>query len=180
MGYLSATRVTWFSCSRLVCADKIRFVRTGGLVDSWIPARLDRSAGSATKTFTMLALMVILSAGGNALLSVGMRQAAPPTMLGATTLADMAARAVGVGALWLGLLCLVGYVIAEMVILSWADYSYVQPATAASYALVALVGYWILGEDISPTRWLGVAIICVGVWVVGQTSPHTSRLPRHE
>jgi hypothetical protein len=31
-----------------------------------------------------------------------------------------------------------------------------------------------LGEPVSPLRWLGIAIICLGVFVVGQTSPRTA------
>jgi hypothetical protein len=30
-----------------------------------------------------------------------------------------------------------------------------------------------LGEPVSPLRWLGIAIICLGVFVVGQTSPRS-------
>jgi len=53
----------------------------------------------------------------------------------------------------------------------WADYSYVQPATSLSYLSIAILSYLVLGETISPLRWLGVTVICVGVLLVGRTSP---------
>jgi drug/metabolite transporter (DMT)-like permease len=42
------------------------------------------------------------------------------------------------------------------------------------YAAVTLVGVVALGETVSPRRWIGVALICVGVFLVGQTKPRTS------
>lgn len=61
-----------------------------------------------------------------------------------------------------------------MLVLSWADYSYVQPASSVSYAMVALLAHFLLRETISPVRWLGVLIICLGVLVVGYTPPRTT------
>jgi drug/metabolite transporter (DMT)-like permease len=137
-------------------------------------SEVQRSSVLAIKTYAALAVMLILGPAGDVLLSTGMRRTAPPAQWTAAGLAAMASRAAGSGTIWLGLACLVAYVVAEMVVLSWADYSYVQPASAASYAVVAVLGYAILGEDVSPTRWLGVAVICVGVFVVGRTSPRTT------
>ena len=133
-----------------------------------------RASERALKTYVTLGVMVIVGPTGNALLSTGIRRAAAPAPWTAANMAGVAARAVNSGAIWLGLACLVTYVMAEMMVLSWADYSYVQPVSAASYPIVALLGYTVLSEDISPTRWLGVAVICLGVLVVGRTSPRTT------
>ncbi|HEY6332378.1 MAG TPA: hypothetical protein VI756_23840 [Blastocatellia bacterium] len=43
-----------------------------------------------------------------------------------------------------------------------------------AYGVVALLGYLMLGESISLTRWLGIAVICLGVFVVGRTPPRTT------
>jgi drug/metabolite transporter (DMT)-like permease len=32
----------------------------------------------------------------------------------------------------------------------------------------------LLGETVSPRRWIGVVLICAGVFLVGQTKPSTS------
>jgi drug/metabolite transporter (DMT)-like permease len=42
-----------------------------------------------------------------------------------------------------------------------------------AYGVAALLGYFMLGEPVSPLRWVGIAIICLGVLVVGQTSPRS-------
>ena len=62
-----------------------------------------------------------------------------------------------------------------MLVLSWADYSFVQPATSFSYAVVALLSVLLLHEIVKPTQWAGVAIICAGVLIVGNTSPRTTK-----
>jgi len=61
-----------------------------------------------------------------------------------------------------------------MLALSWADYSFVQPASSMAYGVVALLGYFVLKETVSPLRWLGIGIICLGVFVVGRTEPQTT------
>ena len=40
--------------------------------------------------------------------------------------------------------------------------------------MVALLGYLLLGEVISPLRWFGIAVICLGVLIVGHTDPRTT------
>jgi len=44
-----------------------------------------------------------------------------------------------------------------------ADYSFVMPAGAFGYALTPLVAILVLHETVAPKRWLGVALICVGL-----------------
>jgi drug/metabolite transporter (DMT)-like permease len=50
----------------------------------------------------------------------------------------------------------------------------VQPASSLAYGMVALLGYLMLGEKVSPLRWAGIAVICLGVFVVGRTNPRTT------
>ena len=61
-------------------------------------------------------------------------------------------------------------------VLTWADYSYVQPATSFSYAIIALLGWMFLGEVITPLRAFGIATICLGVFIVGRTPPRTTEV----
>ncbi len=50
--------------------------------------------------------------------------------------------------------------------LSWADLTYVLPATSLGYVLLALVAKFALQEEVSPLRWLGIALISGGVGFV--------------
>lgn len=47
--------------------------------------------------------------------------------------------------------------------LSWADLTYVLPATSLGYVLLALVARFALHEQVSPLRWMGIALISGGV-----------------
>jgi drug/metabolite transporter (DMT)-like permease len=93
----------------------------------------------------------------------------PPEALGHTF-----ARIFSTSSIWLGVASLLTFFVANILVLSWADYSFVQPASSMAYGVVALMGYFILGESISPIRWLGIAIICLGVFIVGRTNPRTT------
>ncbi len=78
------------------------------------------------------------------------------------------------GYIWLGISCLLAFFVAYMLVLTWADYSYVQPASAFSYAVVAMLGLLLLGEKVNLLRWAGIAVVCVGVFIVGHTHPRTT------
>jgi drug/metabolite transporter (DMT)-like permease len=89
-------------------------------------------------------------------------------------LVPIASRVLTSGYIWLGIACLLAFFVVHMLLLTWADYSYVQPATSLSYFSITVLSYFLLGEVISPLRWLGVTLICFGVFIVGRTSPNTT------
>jgi drug/metabolite transporter (DMT)-like permease len=127
------------------------------------------------KTYFLIAVMVIAGPLGNVLLAKGMKHIGelsiwPPSQLLHTGLNIFTS-----GSIWLGIASLLAFFVAYMVVLSWADYSFVQPASSLAYGVVALLGYLMLGERVSPLRWVGIAIICLGVFVVGRTNPRTTK-----
>jgi multidrug transporter EmrE-like cation transporter len=65
-----------------------------------------------------------------------------------------------------GILLLMGFMAAYMTALSWADLTYVLPATAAGYVVTALLGRFFLGEDVTTKRWIGITLVTVGVGFV--------------
>ena len=50
--------------------------------------------------------------------------------------------------------------------LSWKDATVVGPFTAVEYFFVALLAMLVLGEVVSPLRWLGIALVILGVMLV--------------
>ncbi len=60
-----------------------------------------------------------------------------------------------------------------MTALSFADLSYVLPATALSYVIMVLLSIFWLHEHVSPRRWSGVALIVLGVGLVAGGSSRT-------
>src|SRR5882757_3906059 len=134
---------------------------------------MTRVPGRHIKTFVSILIMIVLGPLGNVLLRKGMQDITEP----ATWMA-LAAHVLSSGTIWLGIACLTGYVFAEMLVLSWADYSYVQPVAASAYGVAAVLGHVVLGEDVSRLRWLGIGVICLGVLMVGRTSSRTTEVRR--
>jgi drug/metabolite transporter (DMT)-like permease len=73
----------------------------------------------------------------------------------------------------LGILLLIGFFASYLTALSWADLTFVLPATAFGNVIIALLARFWLGEPISLERWLGIALITVGVTFVAQGPPRT-------
>jgi uncharacterized membrane protein len=76
----------------------------------------------------------------------------------------------------IGVTLLLVWLLSQMALLSWADLSYVLPVTSIGYVLAALAGYLFLHERISTARWSGVALIMMGVLMVGRTAHSTTEV----
>ena len=129
------------------------------------------------KTLPLILVSIVLGPLGNVFLGKAMKGIGSVTSARILDLVPIASRVLVSGYIWLGIACLLGFFIAHMLLLTWADYSYVQPATSLSYLSISILSYLLLGEMISPLRWLGVAVICLGVFLVGRTSPSTTGAP---
>ena len=68
---------------------------------------------------------------------------------------------------------LIVWMLSRMALMSWADLSYILPITSVGYVLTALVGKYILAEQISGARWWGTLLIFAGMLVVSRTAPRT-------
>jgi drug/metabolite transporter (DMT)-like permease len=66
----------------------------------------------------------------------------------------------------LGIFFLLAFMCSYMTALSFADLTYVLPATAISYVVMVLLAIFWLHEHVSARRWTGVAFIVIGVGVV--------------
>ena len=100
-------------------------------------------------------LSVLLSVGAQFVLKAGMN-----AHTGATWLAVMKP-VVLVG---LALYC-VSAVVWLAVLARW-EVSKAYPLVGLGFALAAVLG-WLLGEQLTGVRWAGVALICLGVILVG-------------
>src|SRR6516225_8153454 len=138
---------------------------------------MKESHGLHLKTYLFIFLIVIFAPLGNTLLGKGMKSVGQVKGFSPAALLDTLIRIATSGYIWLGIASLLTFFVAYMLVLSWADYSYVQPASAMAYAVVALLATLLLGEVVSPIRWAGIAVICLGVFVVGRTNPRTTENP---
>ena len=104
----------------------------------------------------------MFAAAGDSVLSHGMKQA------GRVSLHHPLSLILAVLNPWVafGILLLLAFFAAYMNALSWADLTYVLPATSLGYVLLALVAKFALHEQVSPLRWVGIALITGGVGFV--------------
>jgi uncharacterized membrane protein len=125
------------------------------------------------KTLFMVLLMVVCANVGDLMLKRGMSRIGEvqPSLAG---LARVFPLTISNGSIWIGIFFLSGFMLSYMTVLSWADYSYVMPAGAFGYAILTLLAVVFLHEAVSPRRWIGVVLICIGVLLVGQTKPRTT------
>jgi multidrug transporter EmrE-like cation transporter len=127
-----------------------------------------------TKTYLLLFLLVLLGSVGNTILSKGMKEAGDLDISRFSSLAAGAARVLTSGEIWLGIAMMLGFMVCHMLVLSWADYSFVMPFSAIAYALVPLLGYLFLHEQVSTARWIGIALIVLGVVLINRTPQRTT------
>ena len=72
--------------------------------------------------------------------------------------------------IWLGIGLLGVFFVLYATVLSWADLSFVLPATAFGYVLNVVCGYYFLHEAVTLSRWLGSLCICLGVACVSRST----------
>jgi drug/metabolite transporter (DMT)-like permease len=76
-----------------------------------------------------------------------------------------------------GILFLLGFMSSYMTALSFADLTYVLPATAIGYVNMALISIFWLHEHVSLQRWAGIALIVAGVGLVAGGPSRTEHPP---
>ena len=78
---------------------------------------------------------------------------------------------------FVGIFFLLAFMASYLTALSWADLTYVLPATAFGYVFIALIAKFFLHEQISTMRWLGIVLISAGVGFAA-TGPESSHVTR--
>lgn len=126
------------------------------------------------KTYVLICAMLVFGPLGDVLLGKAMKKVPPMSSWAPSSVLQFFGRAFTSPTAWLGIGSLTFFFIAYLLVLSWADYSYVQPASALSYGVIALLAMIALDEKITLIRWGGVLLICLGVFAVGHTAPRTT------
>jgi drug/metabolite transporter (DMT)-like permease len=114
------------------------------------------------RKYLVLAGVTVFAAAGDSMLAHGMKQA------GNISLHHLQSVILAVLNPWvaIGILLLLAFFASYTTALSWADLTYVLPATSLGYVLLALVAKFVLHEQVSPMRWIGIALITGGVGFV--------------
>ena len=141
-----------------------------------IPPAMTAPKTHHTKTYVLLFLLVVLGSVGNTLLSKGMKDAGDLDISHFGSLVDGGMRVLTSGTIWTGIAMMLAFMVCHMLVLSWADYSFVMPFSAIAYALVPLLAYFFLHEQVSTARWIGIVLIVLGVVLINRT-PHRTTAP---
>jgi drug/metabolite transporter (DMT)-like permease len=125
------------------------------------------------RQYFVLAAVSISAPTGDSLLDRGMSH------MPAISLAHPGALITAVFNPWIiaGIAMLICFFTSYLTALSWADLTYVLPATGFGNVLVALLSRFWLHEPISAYRWAGIVLITLGVGSVAQGPSLTERQP---
>ncbi len=126
------------------------------------------------RKYLVLAGVTLCASIGDSLLSRGMKQIGNISL---NHLPDVILAVLN-PSVALGILLLLGFFASYMTALSWADLTYVLPATSLGYVLLTLIAKFYLHEAVTTSRWLGVLLISAGVGFVTQGPALTHHPPK--
>ena len=126
------------------------------------------------KTAVVLILAMLAQAGGNVCLSQGMQDISATSQPGGHEMVSLILRGLAHPTIWLGMGLLGVFFGLYAAALSWADLSFVLPATAFGYVLNVACGYYVLHEAVTSARWAGALLICLGVFCVSRSEMRTA------
>lgn len=121
------------------------------------------------RRYLVLAFVTISAPLGDTMLDVGMKSIGPVSLMHISTLFH------AVTTPWIagGIAMLIGFFASYLTALSWADLTYVLPATSFANVIVALFARFWRHEAISPTRWAGILLITAAVGFVTRGPSYT-------
>ena len=116
--------------------------------------------------------MLAVTAGtvGDILLAKGMKELGDLSSMNLHGIIDTALRAMTTWKIIVGTAMLAIFFFLWLAVLSWEDLSVALPMQALNYVLVALLAKYLLHEQVSPLRWGGILLVCVGVMLITKSS----------
>jgi drug/metabolite transporter (DMT)-like permease len=123
------------------------------------------------RQYAILGFVALCAPLGDTCLSRGMTNLPPITLSHPLTLIA----AVFTPWVAVGIALLIGFFASYLTALSWADLTFVLPATAFGNVIVAFLARFWLQEPISAQRWAGIVLITVGVGFVAHGPSLTER-----
>jgi drug/metabolite transporter (DMT)-like permease len=118
------------------------------------------------KTFIIMLLAVTAGTIGDILLAKGMKEMGDISAMNLRGIANATHQALTNPKLVIGTAMLAVFFFLWLAVLSWEDLSVALPMQALNYVLVAFLAQFYLGEQVSPLRWSGIILVCVGVMMI--------------
>lgn len=117
-------------------------------------------------TAIMVLLIVLSNAAGDVLLTRGMKTIGDVSAMSPRQLLGLVTSILRNRDFVLGVVCLAISFFSFLTVLSWADLSFVVPATSIFYVVSILGAKFILKEEINGMRWAGTLLVFLGVALV--------------
>jgi len=114
----------------------------------------------------MLVFFICCSTGGEIAMTHGMKQVGEPEGFRPMALLRFVGKAVRNSWVWFAVPLLAASFYSLLILLSWAPLSVVIPASAFNYVVGTFGAKYLLNEQVSVKRWMGVVMVCVGVTLV--------------
>ncbi len=114
----------------------------------------------------MLIFFICCSTGGEIAMTYGMKRVGEPESFRPTALFRFLGKAIQSGWVWLAMPLMAASFYSLLILLSWAPISLVIPASAFNYVVGTLGAKYLLKEDVTSKRWMGVLLVCAGVTLV--------------
>jgi drug/metabolite transporter (DMT)-like permease len=117
---------------------------------------------------TVIVMMLAVSAGtvGDILLAKGMKELGDISTMNLRGILNVAFQALTTPKLIMGTAMLTIFFMLWLAVLSWEDLSVALPMQALNYVLVAFLSQYFLGEIVTPMRWAGTVLVCIGVVMI--------------
>ncbi|MDD2335084.1 MAG: EamA family transporter [Geobacteraceae bacterium] len=121
---------------------------------------------------TVVVMLLAVSAGtvGDLLLTKGMKELGDISAMNLRGILSAAYQALTSPKLVLGTAMLAVFFFLWLAVLSWEDLSVALPMQALNYVLVAFLSQYFLGEIVTPMRWAGTVLVCIGVIMITKSS----------
>ena len=114
----------------------------------------------------LLFLVVASGTGGEICVTRAMKHIGEVKDFRPLAVVQVILRAMKLPWMWIGISMMALAFFSLLAVLSIENVSFVVPVTALNYAAGALGGKFFLGERVTPRRWAGVLIVCIGVTLV--------------
>ena len=125
-----------------------------------------------TRVILMLIFFVLCNTGGEIAMSYGMKQVGEPQGFRPMALLHFVWSAAKNRWLWLAIPMLAASFYSLLILFSWAKVSVVIPASASNFIVGTICAKYLLKEDVSFKRWMGVTLVIIGVAIVLKTGGH--------
>jgi len=122
------------------------------------------------KTLCIMLLAVTAGTIGDILLAKGMKEMGDVSAMNLRGILAAGYQALTTPKLVIGTAMLAIFFFLWLAVLSWEDLSVALPMQALNYVLVAFLSQYFLGETVSPLRWAGTILVCVGVIMITKSS----------